>query len=124
MRFFRYMMIQLLAYMIDMGSFLVLFSALTLNPIAANVTAKVAGGLFAFIAHRNITFRSNHKRDKAWQARRYLLLCLFNIPLSSMLLLVLLTCMPYTVLAKFMADVAYVLFNYWINKTFVFVAQK
>jgi putative flippase GtrA len=124
MKFICYIMVQLLAYMIDMGSFLLMLGYLAFNPIVANVIGKLAGGVFAFIAHRNITFKSNHKKDKAAQARRFFMLSLLNIPLSSMLLLGLLTCVPYTVLAKFMADVSCVFFNYWVNKTFVFVAQK
>jgi putative flippase GtrA len=124
MKFFRYIMIQLFAYVIDMGSFLLMLSFLALNPIVANIIGKLAGGIFAFIAHRNITFKSNHKKDKAAQARRFFMLSMLNIPLSSMLLLVLLKCVPYAVLAKFMADVSCVFFNYWVNKTFVFVAQK
>tara|TARA_R110002126_G_scaffold110918_2_gene248634 strand:- start:165957 stop:166334 length:378 start_codon:yes stop_codon:yes gene_type:complete len=124
MKFFRYIIIQLLAYVIDMGSFLLMLGFLVFNPIAANIIGKLAGGIFAFIAHRNITFKSNHKKDKAAQARRFFMLSMLNIPLSSMLLFVLLTCVPYTILAKFMADVSCVFFNYWVNKTFVFVAQK
>ena len=81
-------------------------------------------GFFAFTVHRNITFKSNHKKDKKAQALRYIMLGLFNIPLSSMLLLVLLNYIPYTMLAKFMADVSCVAFNYWINKTFVFVSHR
>ena len=124
MKFFRYILIQLVAYVLDMGGFLVLFGVLALNPIAANILGKLGAGIFAFTAHRNITFKSNHKKDKTAQARRYFMLCMLNIPLSSMLLLLLLKCMPYTVLAKFMADVSCVFFNYWMNKTFVFVARK
>jgi len=124
MKFFRYIMIQILAYVIDMGSFLLMLGLLALNPIAANIIGKLGGGIFAFIAHRNITFKSNHKKDKAAQARRFFMLGMLNIPLSSMLLLMLLKCVPYTVLAKFMADVSCVFFNYWVNKTFVFVSQK
>jgi len=124
MKFFRYIIIQLLAYVIDMGSFLLMLGFLAFNPIAANIIGKLGGGIFAFIAHRNITFKSNHKKDKAAQARRFFMLSMLNIPLSSMLLLMLLKCVPYTVLAKFMADISCVFFNYWMNKTFVFVAQK
>ena len=124
MKFFRYIMIQLFAYVIDMGSFLLMLGFLALNPIAANIIGKLAGGVFAFIAHRNITFKSNHKKDKATQARRFFMLSMFNIPLSSMLLLVLLKCIPYAALAKFMADVSCVFFNYWMNKTFVFVSHR
>lgn len=124
MKFICYIMVQLLAYMIDMGSFLLMLGFLVFNPIAANIIGKLAGGVFAFIAHRNITFKSNHKKDQAAQARRFFMLSLLNIPLSSLALIALLSCVPYTVLAKFMADVSCVFFNYWVNKTFVFVAQK
>ncbi|NCT57041.1 MAG: GtrA family protein [Legionella sp.] len=124
MKFFRYIMIQLFAYVIDMGSFLVMLGFFMLNPMIANILGKLAGGVFAFVAHRNITFKSNHKKDRAAQARRFFMLSLLNIPLSSMALMMLLYGVPYVVLAKFMADVSCVFLNYWINKTFVFVAQK
>ncbi|MDF1828324.1 MAG: GtrA family protein [Legionellaceae bacterium] len=124
MKFFRYIMIQILAYVIDMGSFLLMLGFFILNPIAANIMGKLAGGVFAFVAHRNITFKSNHKKDRAAQARRFFMLSMLNIPLSSIALMVLLQGVPYAVLAKFMADVSCVFLNYWINKTFVFVAQK
>jgi len=123
MKFFRYIIIQLFAYALDMGSFLLMFGVLALNPIVANVIGKLAGGIFAFIAHRNITFKSNHKKDKSMQARRFFMLFMFNIPLSSVALIALLSCVPYTVLAKFMADVSCVFFNYWMNKTFVFISH-
>ncbi len=125
MKFFRYIIIQLLAYVVDMGSFLLMLGMLfACHPIVANITGKLAAGMFAFIAHRNITFKSNHKKDKAAQARRFFILCICNIPLSSMLFLLLLRGVSNAVLAKFMADVFYVFFNYWISKSFVFVAQK
>jgi len=124
MKFFRYIIIQLLAYVIDMGSFLILLHGMFLHPIAANIIGKLAASIFAFTAHRNITFKSNHKKDKKTQALRYLMLCMLNIPLSSTVLFVLLKCVPYTVLAKFMADVSCVFFNYWMNKTVVFVSHQ
>jgi putative flippase GtrA len=123
MKFFRYIITQLLAYAIDMSSFLIMLYVMFLNPIAANIIGKLVAGTFAFTVHRNITFKSSHKKDKQTQAFRYVMLFMFNIPLSSMLLVVLLKCVPYTVLAKFMADVSCVFFNYWINKTFVFVSH-
>lgn len=117
-------MIQLFAYLIDMGSFLVMLGFFILNPITANIMGKLAGGVFAFVAHRNITFKSNHKKDRTAQARRFFMLSMLNIPLSSIALMVLLYAVPYTVLAKFMADVSCVYLNYWINKTFVFVSRQ
>ncbi|MDF1683864.1 MAG: GtrA family protein [Legionellaceae bacterium] len=124
MKFCRYILIQLLAYVIDMGSFLLMLGFLAFHPVMANIIGKLAGGIFAFIAHRNITFKSNHKKDKAAQARRFFMLSMLNIPLSSLALIVLLSCVPYTILAKFMADVSCVFFNYWINKTFIFVSHR
>jgi len=105
-------MIQLFAYVIDMGSFLVMLGFFMLNPMIANILGKLAGGVFAFVAHRNITFKSNHKKDRAAQARRFFMLSLLNIPLSSMALMMLLYGVPYVVLAKFMADVSCVFLNY------------
>jgi len=124
MKFFRYISIQLLAYVVDMGGFLLMLYFLALNPIVANIMGKLVAGIFAFTAHRNITFKSNHKKDKKAQALRYGMLFMLNIPLSSALFVVMLYCLPITVLAKFIADVACVFFNYWISKSFVFVAQK
>jgi len=123
MTFFRYIIIQCFAYVMDMASFLWILRFFAADPLVANVVGKLAGGMFAFIAHRNITFQSNHKIDKGAQARRFFMLCLLNIPLSSALFALLLTFIPYTVFAKFLADVSCVFFNYWINKSVVFIAH-
>lgn len=124
MKFILYSFIQLIAYGIDMGGFLLLTHFGFLGPLPANISSKIAAAGFAFTMHRNVTFYTEHKKDKKAQAVRYITLCLVNIPLSSTLLLILLHYIPIAFVAKFIADVACVFFNYTINRYFIFNPRR
>src|SRR6185312_12391201 len=105
MTFFRYVAIQVLAYGIDMGGFLLGLHSGLLGPLAANVVAKLAAGIFAFTVHRAFTFRTTDPADKMHQAVRYFILLGLNIPLSSGVLAVALRWITMPAFAKFTADV-------------------
>ena len=122
--FVRYGLVQLFAYAIDMGGFLLLLNAGLLGPLWANVLAKLAAGVFAFIAHRHFTFQAGDRADASRQALRYFTLLALNIPLSSALLALLLTWTSHATLAKFTADVLIVAVTYWLSKSLVFVRGK
>lgn len=124
MTFIRYVGIQLLAYMVDMGGFLIILKVGFLGPIAANVIGKVVAGIFAFIAHRRFTFCTNDVADRYHQAVRYFLLLLFNAPLSSGLLALVLIWCDRPVIAKVVADVVIVALTYWLSKSFVFTRRR
>ena len=54
--FSRYVGVQIVAYAIDMGIFLLLSIEWAVQPITANVIAKMAAGAFALVVHRRVTF--------------------------------------------------------------------
>ncbi len=116
----RYTAIQFLAYGIDMITFFLVLSMEAVDPIFANVMAKLIAGFFAFIAHRNFTFLAANNVSPRGQAIKYFLLLGFNIPLSSAILVFLLIFFPEPVLAKFIADVICVGLTYLFSKYVIF----
>ena len=121
MRFVRYLLVQVLAYGLDMGVFILLFSQFGIQPLVANVIGKVFAGLFAFVAHRCFTFGVVCVGGAGLQAVRYFTLLALNIPLSALVLNSMLWVIPIAVLAKFVTDVSCVLITYWLSKRFVFL---
>lgn len=124
MTFVRYVSIQLLAYGIDMGVFLLILQTDLAAPIWANVLAKLAAGLFAFILHRYFTFRAAESGAIRHQAIRYFVLLALNIPVASAILVLLLLWITEPVAAKFIADIICVALTYAVSKRFVFAGQK
>lgn len=124
MTFVRYVAIQLLAYGIDMGLFLiVLYSGLS-EPVSANVLAKLTAGIFAFVAHRSFTFRVAENFAIRHQAIRYFILLALNIPVASAILALLLVWIAEPVAAKFIADIVCVALTYGLSKRFIFTGQQ
>lgn len=120
MIFIRYVTIQLLAYVLDMGGFLLILKMDIFGPVIANIIGKSAAGIFAFIAHRNFTFRSNEPADKKRQAIRYFVILALNIPFSTGILSLFLIWIKEPEIAKFLADGICVLLSYLISKKFIF----
>ena len=148
----RYIAIQLLAYGIDMGLFLIILKIGLTGPIFANVLAKLAAGFFAFIVHRNFTFRMVDRYAIRKQAFRYFALLALNVPVASIILAGLLIgfnmpsvikfisdviCIPMScqesthlvftglpIAAKFIADIVCVALTYGLSKYFVFTGQQ
>lgn len=106
MKFARYVAVQLAAYAVDMGVFLLLFHGALARAVAANLAAKVAAGAFAFVAHRAFTFGVRGRDRIHGQALRYALLLALNVPLATAMLVVVSWLVPDLVLAKVIADVA------------------
>jgi putative flippase GtrA len=102
--FITYVMVQIVAYGLDFGSFWLLASHAAVNPIIANVAGKALAGIFAFAVHKTLTFQASASGRTSHEALRYFLLLLVNIPLSSGLLTILLWFAP-TYVAKIAADV-------------------
>lgn len=123
MTFVRYIAIQLLAYSIDMGAFLIALNIGVVGAVFANVIAKLAAGLFAFVAHRHFTFRVADGVAGRGQAIRYFVLLALNIPLASAILALLLMWLPEPVAAKFIADVICVGLTYLLSKNFIFTGR-
>jgi putative flippase GtrA len=124
MTFVRYGLVQAFAYAIDMGGFLALLWTGLASPLVANVIAKIAAGLFAFLAHRHFTFGTGARTNTWSQGTRYFALLGLNIPLSSGLLALMLLWIPQPPLAKFVSDVVIVAVTYWVSKLVVFAPAK
>jgi putative flippase GtrA len=120
MTFFRYVVIQVFAYVVDMGGFYFIIQLGLVGPIMANVIGKVAAGIFAFIVHRNFTFKAGGNEDRFHQALRYFTLLALNIPFASGLLAVLLMWVSDPVVAKIIVDISSVGLIYWLSKSFIF----
>lgn len=119
MTFIRYGAIQVMAYALDMGAFLLLIALFGGHPILANIAGKGVAGVFAFFLHRHFTFQSTHGSSKA-QALRYFSLLAINIPVASALFSVGLYVVDSPASVKFACDVICVALTYWISKLFVF----
>jgi putative flippase GtrA len=117
--FIRYGAIQLMAYALDMGAFLLLITFFEGHPVLANIAGKVTAGVFAFFLHRHFTFKSTYGSGKA-QAMRYFSLLAINIPVASALFSVGLYFVDNPAAVKLICDVVCVALTYWISKLFVF----
>lgn len=122
--FSRYVLVQVFAYALDMGTFLLGSSLLGWHPLAANVVAKAIAGAFAFAAHRHMTFGVNGMGGGRHQFIKYVLLLLLNIPLSSGALALLLLWIEPEVLAKFVSDVICVGITFFLSRHFVFTTPQ
>jgi len=123
MEFARYIGVQLLAYVVDMGGFIAL-THMNVPPLWANGTSKVLAGLFAFLAHRAFTFEGSARHAASGQAIRYWILLALNVPLSSAVLAALLMVLDSPVWSKFVADALCVLLTYWLTRRFVFLNEN
>lgn len=120
MTFLRYVAVQLAAYAIDMGVFFALFAPGLATPAIANLVGKVAAGLFAFFAHRHYTFQVRIPHGRAIAAIKYFTLLAFNAPISSLILMGILTFVANVVLAKVLSDVVSVGLTFALTRWLVF----
>ena len=121
--FSRYVGVQVIAYGIDMGGFLLLNTLL--GPLSANVLSKIVAGIFAFVAHRRVTFRVHGLSDGRTQLLKYALLLALNIPVSSGLLALLLPWLaPPDALAKLVSDIACVGLTFILSRHLVFTRKR
>jgi len=116
--FTRYLGIQIIAYGIDIGGFLLL--CLLISPVPANVLSKIAAGSFAFVAHRRVTFNVHRYGGGRGQLLKYAALLAINIPVSSGLLVLFLTWVPVAALAKIVSDTICVGMTFILSRHLVF----
>jgi putative flippase GtrA len=121
--FSRYLLVQICAYGIDLGVFVLLIMLPGVGPIVANIISKIATGIFSFVAHRRFTFELPSERDNSYEAARYFLLLGINVPVSSLALSIMLRIFPSEVVAKIVSDGICFLANYWISKKYVFTSD-
>jgi len=118
--FVRYVLVQLVAYGLDLGTFEALVRYGAVAPVLANLAGKVPAGLFAFVAHRGFTFGVADSGRPHAQALRYFALLLLNAPLSSLILAALLAVVTQVTVAKIAADVLSVGLTFALTRYFVF----
>jgi len=124
MTFLRYLLIQVFAYGIDMGTFLFLLHFDLAGPIIANIGSKLAAGSFAFVAHRRYTFNVAESGFAGRQAVRYFIVLVTNVPVASAMLVFILIWVPLPVVAKFLSDIVMVALSYVLSKKFIFNLQS
>lgn len=115
-----YVAVQLLAYGIDVGTFILLVEGFAVSPLWANIGAKVMAGCFAFFSHRHVTFDAAAGGRLSDQALRYVLLLAANSLASSALLALFMQLTPSPILAKVAADVILIAVSFSLSKAVVF----
>jgi putative flippase GtrA len=123
MQFIRYLLVQVIAYGIDMGGFIFLSINFEFNPLFANSISKIFAGLFAFFSHSKFTFEVSNEASYKKQFFRYFSLLALNLPISAFILSIVLLVVPNAVAAKFIADLIVILFTYWLSKSYVFLKK-
>jgi putative flippase GtrA len=123
MTFIRYLLIQVLAYGIDMGAFIFFIQFNLAGPIIANIFSKIAAGCFAFVLHRSYTFNVASSGFAGKQAVRYFIVLAANVPVASAMLVFILIWVPLPVAAKFLSDTVMVALSYFLSKKFIFNIQ-
>lgn len=122
--FSRYLGVQVFAYAIDMGIFLLLSAGWGAQPITANVIAKMTAGAFAFVLHRRVTFTVHGRGGSGGQLFKYALLLALNIPVASGFLALLLPWIAPVAMAKFIADVICVGLTFLVSRHVVFTPPR
>jgi putative flippase GtrA len=120
LKFAKYLTVQVLAYTLDLGMFLLLTRWAGAGPIVANVFSKSVAGAFAFFVHRHVTFDTAREHRDVGQAARYVSLLILNIPLAATILKLVLFLVHRDLIAKVVSDVIGVFLTYWISKAWVF----
>ena len=116
--FIAYVVVQLLAYCIDFGTFVLLMDRLQSSSILANAVGKINACVFAFYMHRWFTFSSTGAIGA--EATRYATLAVLNTAAASALLWLLLAAIPGAVVAKVISDVIFITATFAIARIFVF----
>ena len=118
-----YVIVQIAAYGLDVGTFTSLVAVFHISPLYANIIGKTVAGCFAFFAHRHVTFMTAHGR-LSHQAGRYVLLLIANSLASSAMLALFMRFIPSPVAAKIAADVILIALSFALSKSMVFRSAK
>lgn len=103
-KFFRYILVQVSAYVIDMGLFMVVVFLLPERLAIANFCGKVFAGVYAFIFHKYFTFKSVVGGGGKAEALRFILLNVFTFFMSTFFLLLFTPYIMDTFFSKLLAD--------------------
>jgi len=122
--FSRYLAVQIAAYCLDMGFFLLASTVMGWSVLVSNIGAKILAGAFAFFSHRRVTFNVHDRGGSHVQVIKYVVLLSLNVPLSSAALMLLLPWVSPDYLAKFLADAACIGITFLLSRYLVFTPPK
>lgn len=116
----RYILVQTLAYLVDMSTFLICLDWINLGVIYANILSKISAGFFAFFIQRKFTFKVNTNEKIGKQASLYFIFLFINIPIASVMLFLTVQLFSESIVAKFFADILCLGISYLLSKFFIF----
>ena len=119
----RYLIVAVLAYVIDMGGYYVLIH-MGFDPIVANVIVKIVAAICGFFMHRRFTYQITEAEGKLAHATKYFGLALLYTPISSVVLYVLMLVIPHPIYAKAISDVLLFIVTFWVTTKFAFTKKK
>ncbi|MAF02841.1 MULTISPECIES: GtrA family protein [Herbaspirillum] len=119
----RYLIVAVLAYVIDMGGYYVLLK-MGVDPIWANVAVKILAAICGFFMHRRFTYQIKEADGQMAHATKYFGLALLYTPISSVVLYLLMLVIPHPVYAKAIADVLLFIVTFWVTSSFTFTRKK
>ncbi|QDZ28854.1 GtrA family protein [Noviherbaspirillum sp. UKPF54] len=121
--FIRYIIIAILAYVIDMGGFYLLVR-LSFSPILANIVVKIVAAICGFYLHRRFTYQITDSAEIMAHAKKYFGLALAYTPASSLTLFLILFAVHNPIYAKALSDILLFLVTYWITTRFTFSVRN
>jgi putative flippase GtrA len=126
MTIFYYLIVGSLAYLIDLGCFILILSTQNffMGPVFASLVSKITSSLFSFFAHRSVTFKHQKDTPCIQQSFKYFLLVILNAPFSAWLLMINLHWISIPLHAKIVTDILCMALSYWLSKQFVFVTRR
>lgn len=124
-QFFKYTLIQVLAYAAELSVFVSLVKFVALhNIILANICAKLTAGLIALTLHKYITFKSADSKRVGYEIVTYFSVLAMNMLLSSFILVAMLYFIKHLVVAKVMTDVLTLGLSFLLTKHVVFTRKS
>lgn len=115
-----YILVQILAYVVDMSAFLIYSDLINIGTIYANILSKISAGVFAFFIQRKFTFNVNTNKKIGKQASLYSFFLFINIPIASGMLFITIPLFSEGIVSKFFADILCLGISYLVCKFFIF----
>jgi len=118
----QYILVQLIAYVLDISCFAIALSYFGFELLGANLVSKLFAGFFAFFAHRKFTFRGAENSNGIFQAFKYFALLSLNIPASSILISLCVLLGPNPIVAKFVSDSICIFVTFIVSNKIIFTS--
>jgi putative flippase GtrA len=115
----RYFAIALLAYIFDIGGYVLMIS-IGIKPLFANAAVKILAAVFGFFMHRNFTYKIKDNSKIHIHAYRYFGMAFLYTPLSTFVLYLSLILFHEPIISKISSDIILILITYTITTSFTF----